>query len=164
AIGLIMKTLGEFIIEKQQDFPHATGELSALLSAIKLGAKIINREVNTTGLRDILGVNGSCNIHGQAQMKLDLYANEKLTCAMRNREVVGGIASEVEDDIVIFDSNNNPHAKYVVLMDTLDGSSNIDINAPVGTIFSIYRRITPDGSPVSEADFLQTSKNQIAAG
>lgn len=157
-----MKTLGEFIVEKQNDFPHATGELTALLSAIKLGAKIIHRDINKAGLVDILGTSGVDNIQGEQQMKLDLYANEKLKAALKARGEVAGIASEEEDNIVIFDNMNN--AKYVVLMDPLDGSSNIDVNVSVGTIFSIYRRVTPMGTPVTEEDFLQPGNKQVAAG
>ncbi|CAO97983.1 class 1 fructose-bisphosphatase [Erwinia tasmaniensis] len=157
-----MKTLGEFIVEKQHDFPHATGELTALISAIKLGAKIIHRDINKAGLVDILGASGVENIQGEQQMKLDLYANEKLKAALKARGIVAGIASEEEDEIVIFEGVEN--GKYVVLMDPLDGSSNIDVNVSVGTIFSIYRRITPAGTPVTEEDFLQPGSQQVAAG
>lgn len=159
-----MKTLGEFIVEKQHDFSHATGELTALLSAIKLGAKIIHRDINKAGLVDILGTNGIDNVQGEMQMKLDLYANEKLKAALKARGEVAGIASEEEDNIVIFEGERATNAKYVVLMDPLDGSSNIDVNVSVGTIFSIYRRITPIGQSVTEADFLQPGNRQVAAG
>lgn len=159
-----MKTLGEFIVEKQQDFPHATGELTALLSAIKLGAKIIHRDINKAGLVDILGASGAENVQGEVQMKLDLYANEKLKAALKARGEVAGIASEEVDDIVIFEGDRANNGKYVVLMDPLDGSSNIDVNVSVGTIFSIYRRITPIGQPVTEEDFLQPGNRQVAAG
>lgn len=153
-----MKTLGEFIVEKQHDFPHATGELTALLSAIKLGAKIIHRDINKAGLVDILGTSGAENVQGEVQMKLGLFANEKL----KARGQVAGIASEEEDEIVVFEGVEK--GKYVVLMDPLDGSSNIDVNVSVGTIFSIYRRITPVGTPVTEEDFLQPGNKQVAAG
>ncbi|GKW16983.1 fructose-bisphosphatase [Pectobacterium actinidiae] len=159
-----MKTLGEFIVEKQHDFSHATGELTALLSAIKLGAKIIHRDINKAGLVDILGTSGISNVQGEVQMKLDLYANEKLKAALKARGEVAGIASEEEDEIVIFEGDKAENAKYVVLMDPLDGSSNIDVNVSVGTIFSIYRRITPLGTSVTEADFLQPGSQQVAAG
>ena len=157
-----MKTLGEFIVEKQHDFPHATGELTALISAIKLGAKIIHRDINKAGLVDILGASGAENIQGEEQMKLDLFANEKLKAALKARGIVAGIASEEEDEFVIFEGAEN--GKYVVLMDPLDGSSNIDVNVSVGTIFSIYRRLTPPGTPVTEEDFLQPGSQQVAAG
>lgn len=139
-----MKTLGEFIVEKQHEFSHAAGELTALLSAIKLGAKIIHRDINKAGLVDILGASGAENVQGEVQQKLDLFANEKLKAALKARDIVAGIASEEEDEIVVFEGCE--HAKYVVLMDPLDGSSNIDVNVSVGTIFSIYRRVTPVGT------------------
>lgn len=110
-----MKTLGEFIVEKQHEFSHATGELTALLSAIKLGAKIIHRDINKAGLVDILGASGAENVQGEVQQKLDLFANEKLKAALRARDIVAGIASEEEDEIVVFEGCE--HAKYVVLMD-----------------------------------------------
>ena len=157
-----MKTLGEFIVEKQHEFSHATGELTALLSAIKLGAKIIHRDINKAGLVDITGASGAENVQGEVQQKLDLFANEKLKAALRARDIVAGIASEEEDEIVVFEGCE--HAKYVVLMDPLDGSSNIDVNVSVGTIFSIYRRVTPVGTPVTEEDFLQPGSKQVAAG
>jgi len=147
-----MKTLGEFIVEKQHEFSHATGELTALLSAIKLGAKIIHRDINKAGLVDILGASGAENVQGEVQQKLDLFANEKLKAALKARDIVAGIASEEEDEIVVFEGCE--HAKYVVLMDPLDGSSNIDVNVSVGTIFSIY----------TEEDFLQPGSKQVAAG
>jgi len=157
-----MKTLGEFIVEKQHDFPHATGELTALISAIKLGAKIIHRDINKAGLVDILGASGVENVQGEQQMKLDLFANEKLKAALKARGIVAGIASEEEDEFVIFEGEEN--GKYVVLMDPLDGSSNIDVNVSVGTIFSIYHRVSEPGTPVVEADFMQPGNKQVAAG
>ncbi|OCG01028.1 class 1 fructose-bisphosphatase [Gilliamella sp. wkB112] len=159
-----MKTLGEFIIEKQSEFPHATGELTALISAIKLGAKIINRDINKAGLIDILGENGESNIQGEKQMKLDVFANETLKAALEARGVIAGIASEEEDNLVIFGKDRATEGKYVVLMDPLDGSSNIDVNVSVGTIFSIYHRITKIGTPVTEQDFMQPGHKQVAAG
>ncbi len=110
-----MKTLGEFIVEKQHEFSHATGELTALLSAIKLGAKIIHRDINKAGLVDILGASGAENAQGEVQQKLDLFANEKLKAALKARDIVAGIASEEEDEIVVFEGCE--YAKYVVLMD-----------------------------------------------
>lgn len=109
-----MKTLGEFIVEKQHEFSHATGELTALLSAIKLGAKIIHRDINKAGLVDIL-VPAVLRTQGEVQQKLDLFANEKLKAALKARDIVAGIASEEEDEIVVFEGCE--HAKYVVLMD-----------------------------------------------
>ena len=121
-----------------------------------------SRDINKAGLVDILGASGAENIQGEEQMKLDLFANEKLKAALKARGIVAGIASEEEDEIVIFEGVEN--GKYVVLMDPLDGSSNIDVNVSVGTIFSIYRRITPPGTPVTEEDFLQPGSQQVAAG
>lgn len=109
-----------------------------------------------------MGANGGENIQGEEQQKLDLFANEKLKDALRARNIVAGIASEEDDDIVIFEEGE--HAKYVLLMDPLDGSSNIDVNVSVGTIFSVYRRITPVGTPVTIEDFLQKGNKQVAAG
>jgi len=158
-------TLGEFIIENQTDFQYSTGELSKLINAIRLAAKVVNHEVNKAGLVDILGDAGDTNIQGEDQKKLDVLANEKFIQTLKNREIVCGIASEEEDDFISINSQDENHQnKYVVLIDPLDGSSNIDVNVSVGTIFSIYRRITPVGTPVTLEDFLQPGKNQVAAG
>lgn len=159
------QTLGEFIIENQDSFPYSTGELSKLINAIRLAAKVVNHEVNQAGLIDILGGAGETNIQGEDQQKLDVFANEKFIQALRNREIVCGIASEEEDNFISINSNdaNNQH-KYIVLIDPLDGSSNIDVNISVGTIFSIYRRVTPVGTPVTLEDFLQPGNKQVAAG
>ncbi|MGF1760709.1 class 1 fructose-bisphosphatase [Photobacterium sagamiensis] len=159
-----IKTLGEFIIEKQSDFPHASGELSSLLGSIKLAAQIVNRELNKAGLVDITGASGEENVQGEEQQKLDLYANEKFKTALEARDQVCGVASEEDDEAVVFSKELNRNAKYVVLIDPLDGSSNIDVNVSVGTIFSIYRRVTPVGTPATEKDFLQAGKHQVAAG
>jgi len=157
-------TLGEFIVENQKDFPFATGELSQLLTSIRLAAKVVNREINKAGLADILGAMGSENIQGEAQQKLDVIANDTFMRALRSMGQVCGVASEEEEHFVGFDDEIHSDARYVVLMDPLDGSSNIDVNVSVGTIFSIYRRITPAGSPVEMKDFLQPGDAQIAAG
>ena len=157
-------TLGEFIVENQKDFPFATGELSQLLTSIRLAAKVVNREINKAGLADILGAMGSENVQGEAQQKLDVMANETFMRALRSMGQVCGVASEEEEHFVAFDDDIHSDARYVVLMDPLDGSSNIDVNVSVGTIFSIYRRITPTGSPVELKDFLQPGDAQIAAG
>jgi fructose-1,6-bisphosphatase I len=159
------KTLGEFIIENQDSFKYSSGELSRLLNGIRLAAKVVNHEVNKAGLVDIIGEAGDTNIQGENQQKLDVLANEKFIQTLKKREIVCGIASEEEDDFISINSFDNNHQnKYVVLIDPLDGSSNIDVNVSVGTIFSIYRRITPVGTPVSLEDFLQPGINQIAAG
>ena len=159
-----MKTLGEFIVEKQLDFPDATGSLSALLGAIRLAAKVVNREINKAGLVDIVGSAGGENVQGEDQQKLDVYANEKFKAAMEARGEVCGVASEEEEEFVAFQGTKSKNGKYIILMDPLDGSSNIDVNVSVGTIFSIYKRISPIGSEVTLADFLQPGHKQIAAG
>lgn len=159
-----MRTLGEFIVEKQADFPHASGDLSSLISSIRLAAKIVNREINKAGLVDITGAVGTENVQGEAQQKLDVYANDKFKAALEARDQVCGVASEEEDQAVAFSKELNKNAKYVVLMDPLDGSSNIDVNVSVGTIFSIYRRVSPIGTPPTEEDFLQPGNKQVAAG
>lgn len=159
------QTLGEFIIENQKDFPYSSGELTRLLSSIKLACKVVNHKVNQAGLVDILGKFGTENIQGEEQQKLDVFANEVFIKTLSQREVVCGIASEENDDFIQLDScMNSENSKYVVLIDPLDGSSNIDVNVSVGTIFSIYRRITPEGTPVQPEDFLQPGNKQVAAG
>ncbi|PKP27064.1 MAG: class 1 fructose-bisphosphatase [Bacteroidetes bacterium HGW-Bacteroidetes-2] len=158
-------TLGEFIIENQKDFAYSSGELSRLINSIRLAAKVVNHEVNKAGLVDILGAFGDTNIQGEEQQKLDVYANEVFIKTLTNREIVCGIASEENDDFITIEGSNHKNEnKYVVLIDPLDGSSNIDVNVSVGTIFSIYRRVTPEGTPVTLEDFLQPGINQVAAG
>ncbi len=159
------QTLGEFIIENQASFKYSSGELSRLINSIRLAAKVVNHEVNKAGLVDIIGAAGETNIQGEDQQKLDVYANEKFIQTLTNRNIVCGIASEEEDDYVSINSQDeNNQNKYVVLIDPLDGSSNIDVNVSVGTIFSVYRRITPVGTPVTIDDFLQKGSQQVAAG
>jgi len=157
-------TLSEFIFERQMDYPEASGEFSALFSAICLATKIVNREINKAGLANITGPSGETNTQGEVQQKLDVYTNEVFKAALSARGVVCGLASEEEDNFVAFGGSKNDHAKYVVLIDPLDGSSNIDVNVPVGTIFSVYQRLTPTGTPVTLADFLQPGRAQVAAG
>ena len=159
------KTLGEFIIENQSSFKYTSGELSRLINSIRLAAKVVNHEVNKAGLVDIIGAAGDTNIQGEDQQKLDVYANEKFIQTMTKRNIVCGIASEEEDDFITINSQDENHQnKYVVLIDPLDGSSNIDVNVSVGTIFSIFRRVTPVGTPVTLEDFLQKGNQQVAAG
>ena len=158
-------TLGEYIIENQNAFQYSSGELSRIINSIRLAAKVVNYKVNKAGLVDIVGAAGDQNIQGEDQQKLDVYANEVFIQTLINREIVCGIASEENDDfITVSGSDNNHNNKYVVLMDPLDGSSNIDVNVSVGTIFSVYRRITPVGTPVTIDDFLQPGTQQVAAG
>jgi len=158
-------TLGEFIIKKQDDFGYSTGELSRLINSIRLAAKIVSQKVNQAGLVDITGSFGRENIQGEVQQKLDVFANDVFIETLINRDILCGIGSEENDDFISISgtdkSNNN---KYIVLMDPLDGSSNIDVNVSVGTIFSIYRRVTPIGTPVTTEDFLQKGIHQVAAG
>ena len=159
------QTLGEFIIENQYAFKYTSGELSRLINSIRLSAKVVNHEVNKAGLVDITGAAGETNIQGEDQQKLDVYANDVFIQTMTKRNIVCGIASEEEDDFIAVNSQDeNNQNKYVVLIDPLDGSSNIDVNVSVGTIFSIYRRVTPVGSPVQKEDFLQKGSEQVAAG
>lgn len=160
----ITKTHGEFIIENQHQYPTATGELSALFASLRLASKIVHREINKAGLADITGSSGNDNVQGEDQQKLDVYANEKFKTALSARGVVCGLASEEEDSYVNFDRGGAANGKYVVLIDPLDGSSNIDVNVSVGTIFSIYQRVSEPGQPVTEADFLQPGIKQVAAG
>lgn len=158
-------TLGEFIIENQKAFKYSYGELSKLLNAIRLAAKVVNHEVNKAGLINILGDAGATNVQGEQQQKLDVLANEKFIQTLKNREIVCGIASEEEEDFITVNSSDNLNQnKYVVLIDPMDGSSNIDVNAPVGTIFSVYSRVSTVGTPVLLSDFLQAGREQIAAG
>ena len=159
------QTLGEFIIENQSAFRYTSGELSRLLNSLRLAAKVVNHEVNKAGLIDILGAAGDLNIQGENQQKLDVYANEVFIKTLTKRNIVCGIASEEEDDFIAINSQDENHQnKYIVLIDPLDGSSNIDVNVSVGTIFSIYRRVTPVGTPVTIKDFLQKGSEQVAAG
>jgi fructose-1,6-bisphosphatase I len=156
-------TLSEFIIKRQSDFPYAKGELSRLLNSIGLAAKIVNREVNKAGLVDILGEHGTTNIQGETQKKLDVFANEQFIDAIRFRGECCAIASEENDELIIFDEQLAKTAQYVICMDPLDGSSNIDVNVSIGTIFSIYRRKSVDCMPTVD-DLLQPGTEQVAAG
>lgn len=154
-------TLDRFIKSQQDAFPFATGELFQLLRDIALASKIINREINRAGLIDITGALGRDNVQGEAQQKLDIIANIRFIRALVNGGQVVGILSEEDDEII---QTNNFSAKYVVAMDPLDGSSNIDVNVSIGTIFSIYRRISAIGTHATDADFLQGGRKQAAAG
>lgn len=158
-------TLGEFIIQNQEHFPYSSGELSSLINALRLAAKTVNHEVNKAGLVDIIGAHGETNAHGEDQQKLDVLANRVFIKALQNREIICGLASEEEEDFVVFDKNSKANDnKYIVLIDPLDGSSNIDVNVSVGSIFSIYRRVSPLGGPAQIEDFLQKGNCQVAAG
>jgi fructose-1,6-bisphosphatase I len=154
-------TLDRFIMRKQEDFPYATGELSQLLRDIALAAKIVNREINRSGLIDIAGAYGNRNVQGEDQQKLDVIANIRFIRALRNGGEVCTIISEEDEDMI---QTGNNQGKYVVAIDPLDGSSNIDVNVSIGTIFSVYRRVSPTGREGTEADCLQRGTHQVAAG
>lgn len=158
-----VKTLGQFIIEKQTDFPYAKGELSRLLRDIGIAAKIVNREVNKAGLVDILGDNGTENIQGESQQLLDVYANEQFIAALQSGGECCIVVSEENEDYLYIESVISQNAKYIVAMDPLDGSSNIDCNVATGTIFSIYRRKSVEGKATVQ-DVLQRGNEQVAAG
>lgn len=157
-------TLDEFIIRRQKDFPFASGELTGLLRDIGVAAKIVNREVNKAGLLNILGTAEVENASGDAVQKLDLYANEKLIECLKNSGECAGVASEEIEEIITFPTVNDKPSKYVVVFDPLDGSSNIDVNVSVGTIFGIYRRISDTADSCTLADFLQKGSQLVAAG
>ncbi len=152
--------LDRFIKSHQEQFKYATGELSQLLRDIALSSKVVNREINRAGLIDLAGSSGSMNQAGDNQQKLDVLANIRFIRALKKGGEACAIISEEEDSIL----EVNKDANYVVAIDPLDGSSNIDVNVSIGTIFSIYRRITPAGEPTTEADVLQPGINQVAAG
>jgi len=159
------KTLGEFIIDNQNQFEYSTGELSRLLNAIRLASKAVNHEVNKAGLVDIIGATDQVNHSDETQQKLDVFANHAFKRALINRDIVCGFASEEEENFIsISSTNSNNNNNYVVLVDPLDGSSNIDTNVSVGTIFSIYRRLSSNTNAVSVSDFLQKGIQQVAVG
>lgn len=159
------RTLEEFLIERQYEFKHSTGELSRLLNSILLAARIVSHRVKKAGLVNITGSMGITNVQGEEQKKLDAYANEVFIQTLIHREIVCGIASEENDNFIEIKGLDEGHNnKYVVLMDPLDGSSNIEVNISIGSIFSIYKRLSPIGTPVQPEDFLQPGIMQVAAG
>jgi fructose-1,6-bisphosphatase I len=157
-------TLDEFTIQQLREFPQATGELSGLLRDIGLAAKRINVEVNKAGLVDILGDAGEINVQGEDVKKLDVFANDQLTAVLHHGISCAGIASEEIDDFAAFDDEVSKKSKYVCMFDPLDGSGNIDVNVSIGTIFSVYRRVSSKGTVATRDDFLQSGANQVAAG
>lgn len=157
-------TLDEFTIREMRAFPKATGELAGLLRDIGLAAKRVNVEVNKAGLVDILGDTGDINVQGEEVKKLDEYANKQFTGVLQHGISCAGIASEELDDVVTFDNDISMNSKYICMFDPLDGSSNIDVNVSIGSIFSVYRRISETGSPLTIHDFLQRGIRQVAAG
>src|ERR1043165_4719706 len=157
-------TLDEFTIQQLRQFPQATGELSSLLRDIGLASKRVNVEVNKAGLVDILGDAGTVNVQGEDVKKLDIFANNQFMGVLQHGISCAGIASEELDDFVAFDDEVSNNSKYVCLFDPLDGSGNIDVNVSIGTIFSVYRRVSDKGTTVTIEDFLQKGRKQVAAG
>ena len=157
-------TLNQFIIEQQAHVPQATGGFSGLLHHVGIAAKKVNREVNKAGLVDILGRAGVENIQGEDQQKLDVYANETFIGELKASGECCAVASEENQDIIVFDEGLSRDGKYIFCMDPLDGSSNIDVNVSIGTIFSVYRRKSPLGEVAKLDDFLQKGCKQVAAG
>lgn len=158
-------TLGEFLIDRPEEFEYDNAELGQLLNAIRLAGKVVSHEIRKAGLVDITGTIGTTNIQGEEQKKLDVFANEAFINTLTNRDIVCGIVSEENDEMIAISGGDNRNRnKYVVAMDPLDGSSNIDVNITVGTIFGIYRRASPVGTPVMVDDFLQPGNLQVAAG
>ena len=160
---LKFNTLARHIYEEERNYPEATGELSDLLHDLSLAAKVISLEVNKAGLVDILGFTGDHNVHGEQVKKLDVFAHETMIKAMDHGGHLCVMASEEEEDIIHIPTEFNI-GKYVLLFDPLDGSSNIDANISIGTIFSIYRRVSPEGGPGTMEDCLQQGLKQVAAG
>jgi fructose-1,6-bisphosphatase I len=157
-------TLNEFIIHRQADFPYAKGELSRLLYHFVVAAKIVHKKVNKAGLVDILGSAGQTNVQGEEQKKLDVFADEVFISALQASGEVCGLVTEENQEIITFDDNLSRDGKYIFMMDPLDGSSNIDVNVSIGTIFSIFRRISPRGHSARPEDFLQEGNRMVAAG
>ena len=153
--------LDRFINKNQEAFKYATGELSQLIRDLAYAGKVVNREINRAGLAGITGAYGSENVQGEEQQNLDVAANIRFTRALQKGGEVAAIISEEDEDIIDL---NNPRSKYVIAIDPLDGSSNIDVNVSTGTIFSIYRRVSPLGGPIQKEDVLQPGKDQVAAG
>ena len=157
-------TLNQFIIEQQAAFPNATGDFSRLLHHVGIAAKKLNREVNKAGLVDILGQAGTENVQGEDQQKLDVYADMTFINELRASGECCAVLSEENQDIIVFKDGMCRNAKYIFCMDPLDGSSNIDVNVSIGTIFSVYRRKSAPGEEVGQQDFLQKGVEQVAAG
>jgi fructose-1,6-bisphosphatase I len=157
-------SLSQFIADQQSKHKEATGDLSKIFRDIKFAAKIVNRDVRKAGLVDILGAFGTVNVQGEEVKKLDMLANEEFKSSLTLGGDCCAIISEEEEDIHHIETTLNVNSKYIIAMDPLDGSSNIDVNASIGTIFSVYKRISPVGGPVSMDDVLQKGINQVAAG
>ena len=159
------QTLDEFIINNQNSFKYSSSEFSRLINSITLAANVVNHKLNKAGLVDIIGETGKTNVQDEKQQKLDVYANNKFRDTLINRNIICGYTSEEDESFISVNSDDkNNQNSYIVLIDPLDGSSNIDVNVSVGTIFSVYRRISEIGNSVSIDDFLQKGRNQVAAG
>ncbi len=158
-----VETLNRHIIEQERRYPEATGAFTALLTDIALAGKIISYYVNKAGLADVLGKAGGMNIHGETQEKLDVFANRTMVRALVHGGQLCALASEESEGIIPIPSNY-PIGRYVCCFDPLDGSSNIEANVSIGTIFSIFRRVGVDGKPGAEKDLLQPGRNQVCAG
>jgi fructose-1,6-bisphosphatase I len=156
-------TLHDHIMEEQKEYPYATGDFSGLMSGLALAAKIIASEVNKAGLADLLGLTGQSNIQGEEVRKLDAYADGVIRRILEGSGHVCIMASEELPEAVPVSHDRHP-GKYAVVFDPLDGSSNIDANVSIGTIFGIYRRVSPEGGPGTLDDVLQPGASQIAAG
>ncbi len=155
-----LKTIGQFIISEQLHFPDASGKLSSLLNDITIAAKIVNSQVNKAGLINILGDDGTTNVHGESVKKLDIFANEQFIKALSSGGQCCAIASEENEDIINLDDSG----KYVVCIDPLDGSDGVTYNSIIGTIFSIYKRLSDVGTKSNIKDCLQKGINQVASG
>ena len=150
-------------MDTQAEFPFVSGQLTRLLTDIGVAAKIVNHQVNRAGLAGILGDAGSENTHNEAQQKLDVFADRTFMRILTAGKSVAGIGSEEQEDYILC-GDQGKSGKYVVMIDPLDGSSNADVNVSIGTIFSIFRRVTPMGESLSDQDFLQRGTEQVVAG
>ncbi len=162
-MSIFMMTLARHIIEQERKYPQATGAFTKLISDIALAAKVISHHVNRAGLVDIIGAIDNENVFGEQQQKLDVFANEALIRSLRFGGSLCAMASEENEEYITI-RDDFPKGKYICVFDPLDGSSNIDVNVSIGTIFSIFRRISPDDSPVTREDLLQPGYSQVAAG
>ncbi|MCB9366066.1 MAG: class 1 fructose-bisphosphatase [Calditrichaeota bacterium] len=156
-------TIERHFIDQQYKHPEATGELTRLMHQLAFAAKQITKEVRSAGLSDILGAAGHTNVQGEAVQKLDEISNDVIYRAMDHAGVLCCMASEEREKMIPIPSEFTS-GKYTLAFDPLDGSSNIDANINVGTIFSIHKRVSPDGTPGTEADLLQTGRSQVVAG
>jgi len=157
-------SLSQFIADQQSKHKEATGDLSKIFRDIKFAAKIVNRDVRKAGLVDILGAFGTVNVQGEEVKKLDMLANEEFKSSLTLGGDCCAIISEEEEDIHHIETTLNVNSKYIIAMDPLDGSSNIDVNASIGTIFSVFEVLITVKGPVTMDDVLQKGVNQVAAG